>query len=91
MSFKVILIWLLCLNMIACSNTAPSSQKSNDTRACNAISYGNMNVNTQSMDSIYKKCMADKRTIRKKQSDDAEKLAIIDFFLSLFWPSAQKN
>ena len=87
MHFKFILSGLLCFSIIACSNTSPLSQRSKDIRACNAISYGNDNIDIQAMDGVYQTCINDKKKIRKQQKKDAEKLAIFEFFVDLFWPS----
>jgi len=91
MQFKIIITLLLLSSIFACSSSPTYSQKSEDTRACNAISYGNKNVDIQSVDNIYKKCMSDKKKIRKRQSDKAENLAIIDFLFTLFLPSEKDN
>lgn len=85
MQVKIIILLILFSGIFACSSSPTSSQKSIDTRACNSISYGNGNVDILSMDDIYKKCMSDKRKIRKQQIDDAKKSSIIDFFLELFF------
>jgi len=91
MHFKITIIFILCSSIIACSSSPTTSQKSVDTRACNAISYGNKNVDVQSMDGIYNKCMSDKKKIRNQQKDKAENLAIIEFFFSIFLPSESAN
>lgn len=91
MQYKFTLIFLLFLNLFACSSSSTSSQASIDTRTCNAISYGNQNVDTQSMDSIYQSCMNKKKNIRKQQSKDEEKLAIIEFVFDLFWSTKEKG
>mgnify|MGYP000618456531 CR=1 FL=1 len=87
MPFKVIIILILFSSIFACSSSPATSQKSVDTRACNALSYGNKNVDIQEMDGIYKTCMDDKKKIRKQQSDKAKNLAIIDFLFDLFLSS----
>jgi len=84
MHFKFIITGLLCFSIIACSNTSPLSQRSKDIRACNAISYGNDNIDVKLMDNVYQTCINDKKKIRKQQKKDAEKLAIFEFFVNLF-------
>jgi len=91
MQFKVLITLILLSSIIACSSSQPYSQKSIDTRACNAMSYGDKNSDIQLMDGIYNKCMNDKKKIRKRQSDKAKNLAIIDFFFELFLPSDSDN
>ena len=87
MPFKYIALLLLYFNLFACSTTTPSSQQSSDTKYCSAISYGYKNVGTLAMDSIYEKCMNDKRHLRKQQREDAKKLAFFEFFVNLFLPT----
>ena len=91
MQYKFTLIFLLFLNLPACSSSSTSSQASIDTRTCNAISYGNQNVDTQSVDGIYRTCMDEKKKLRKQQSKDEEKLAIIEFVFDLFWSIKEKG
>jgi len=91
MHLKMIFILILFSSVSACSSSSATSQKSVDTRACNAISYGNKNVDIQSIDGIYNKCMSDKKRIRNQQKDKAENLAIIEFFFSIFLPSESDN
>jgi len=74
-----------------CSSSSISSQASIDTRACNAISYGNKNIDIQSMDDIYTKCMDDKNKRRKQQKSSAKNRAIFEFFVALFLPPEKNN
>ena len=87
MLFKIIITLVLFSSIFACSTSPKYSQKSDDTRSCNALSYGNKNLDVQSMDGVYKTCMNSKKNIRNKQSKKEKNLAIIDFFLSIFLPS----
>jgi len=91
MQLKLILILILSSSVSACSSSSISSQTSNDTRACNAISYGNKNIDVQSMDGIYTKCMDDKKNIRKQQKSSAKNRAIFEFFVDLFWPTTKHD
>jgi hypothetical protein len=77
-----VLITLTALN--ACSASPTNTQKSIDTRACNAISYGNKDVDVQRMDGIYEICMEKKKESRIRKHKDENKLAIVDFILSIF-------
>lgn len=90
MHFNTIITLVFCSSMFACSSSPAHSQKSADTRTCNAISYGNKNVDIQEMDGIYTACINNKSRIRKQQSKKDKKdknLAIIDFFFDLFLSS----
>ena len=82
--FKCLFNLLLVSAISACSSSPTHSQASIDTRACNTISYGNKNVDTQSMDDIFNKCMSDKTKIRDQQKEEADNRAIFEFFLALF-------
>lgn len=91
MPLKIIAISLILISISACSTTPATTQASADTRACNAISYGNKHVKEQSADSIFKQCMSDKKHIRDQQRKDEVRLGWIEFFLTLFWPEATKG
>jgi len=91
MQLKLILILILSSSISACSSSSISSQVSIDTRACSAISYGNKNIDVQSIDDIYVKCMDDKSSIRKQQKTSAKNRAIFEFFIDLFWPTTKHD
>jgi hypothetical protein len=91
MLFKLTLPFLLLAIISACSIAPVSSQASIDTRACNAISYGNNNADIQSMDGLYQTCMDDKKHLRKQHNDEVKRLAFFEFFLELFWSSEMKD
>jgi len=91
MHFKLTFIFVVFLSISACSTSSATSKTSIDTRACNAISYGNKNIDVQSIDDIYVKCMDDKSSIRKQQKTSAKNRAIFEFFIDLFWPTTKHD
>lgn len=91
MPFKFIALFLFITSITACSASPTSTQASADTRACNALSYGNKNVDTQSVDSLFEQCMTNKKNIREKNHDDEVTLKWLEFFVTLFWSIDDNN
>ncbi len=91
MPFKLIIMLMLFSNISACSSSTASSKTSTDTRTCSALSYGNKNIDIQSMDGIYAKCMDDKNKIRNQQKKDDKNIAILEFFVELFFQAKKEG
>ena len=91
MSHRLFIIMLFFSTIPACTNSTITSQTSVDTRTCNALSYGNNNLNVQSMDDVYNTCMNNKKMGRDKQKRTKKKLAFFEFVLKALLPSEKNN
>ena len=84
---KISFIFSLFLISSGCSTSSPYSQKSIDTRLCNDLSYGNNNMDTGELDTIYNNCMENKIKSRAEKRKHDKNHAIIDSLFNLLIPA----